>query len=136
MPTTDTEILFPYMVWAQTRSKLSSASLSQSGMPSASPSLFDGLYFDLGFPRGSRPYLVPLQRDVASPFAKFTLPLLIVSPFFVSVPKFDFERPSRAPMRSLKCAIQAASNGSSISFCMSGWNSSINCFESPESTAL
>jgi len=31
--------------------------------------VYDGLYFDLGFPRGSRPYLVPLRRDLVSPFS-------------------------------------------------------------------
>ena len=34
--------------------------------------VYDGLYFDLGFPRGSRPYLVPLRRDLTSPFASAT----------------------------------------------------------------
>jgi tricorn protease len=28
----------------------------------------DNLHFDLGFPRGTRPYLIPLRRDVANPF--------------------------------------------------------------------
>ena len=34
--------------------------------------VFDGHYFDLGFPRGSKPYLVPLRRDRVSPFAAAT----------------------------------------------------------------
>lgn len=34
--------------------------------------VYDGLYFDLGFPRGSKPYLVPLRRDLVSPFASAT----------------------------------------------------------------
>ena len=34
--------------------------------------VYDSHYFDLGFPRGARPYLIPLQRDLASPFAEST----------------------------------------------------------------
>jgi tricorn protease len=30
--------------------------------------IFDNLHFDLGFPRGERPYLIPLQADQLSPF--------------------------------------------------------------------
>ena len=30
--------------------------------------VYDSLFFDLGFPRGARPYLVTLQADVPSPF--------------------------------------------------------------------
>lgn len=30
--------------------------------------IYDSLQFDLGFPKGSRPYLITLRRDVASPF--------------------------------------------------------------------
>jgi tricorn protease len=37
--------------------------------------VYDGLYFDLGFPKGSRPFLVPLRKDLFSPFAAATKPL-------------------------------------------------------------
>lgn len=30
--------------------------------------IYDSQYFDLGFPKGSRPYLIPLSAEVASPF--------------------------------------------------------------------
>ena len=30
--------------------------------------MYDSLFFDLGFPRGARPYLVTLQAEVPSPF--------------------------------------------------------------------
>lgn len=30
--------------------------------------VFDNLHFDLGFPRGTRPYLIPLTRDLGDPF--------------------------------------------------------------------
>jgi tricorn protease len=30
--------------------------------------VYDGLHFDLGFPKGMRPYLVTLQRDLPNPF--------------------------------------------------------------------
>jgi len=36
----------------------------------------DSLYFDLGFPKGSRPYLVPLHEDTVSPFDTATMSLL------------------------------------------------------------
>ena len=36
--------------------------------------IYDSHYFDLGFPRGSRPYLVTLKRDAVSPFAAGTRP--------------------------------------------------------------
>lgn len=31
--------------------------------------VYDSMYFDLGFPRGMRPYLLSLQKDTPSPFA-------------------------------------------------------------------
>ncbi len=34
--------------------------------------VYDSHYFDLGFPKGSRPYLVTLQQDTVSPFAMAT----------------------------------------------------------------
>lgn len=34
--------------------------------------VYDSHYFDLGFPKGLRPYLIPLRRDVVSPFASTT----------------------------------------------------------------
>lgn len=34
--------------------------------------IYDALYFDLGFPKGSRPYLIPLRGDMVSPFAAGT----------------------------------------------------------------
>jgi tricorn protease len=37
--------------------------------------IYDGIYFDLGFPKGSRPFLVPLREDLPSPFAAATKPL-------------------------------------------------------------
>ncbi len=37
--------------------------------------VYDSMQFELGFPRGSRPYLIPLRRDLASPFAAATRPL-------------------------------------------------------------
>jgi len=30
--------------------------------------VYDNLQFDLGFPRGVKPYLITLQRDLRSPF--------------------------------------------------------------------
>ncbi|MHB2016445.1 MAG: S41 family peptidase [Candidatus Xenobia bacterium] len=30
--------------------------------------VYDALQFDLGFPKGSRPYLIPLRKDIQSPF--------------------------------------------------------------------
>lgn len=30
--------------------------------------VYDSMYFDLGFPKGSRPHLVPLRADIPSPF--------------------------------------------------------------------
>jgi tricorn protease len=30
--------------------------------------VYDGMHFDLGFPKGMRPYLVTLRRDVSNPF--------------------------------------------------------------------
>ncbi|MDF1564314.1 MAG: PDZ domain-containing protein [Deltaproteobacteria bacterium] len=35
----------------------------------------DGLHFELGFPWGERPYALPLQADVRSPFIKEPMPL-------------------------------------------------------------
>ncbi len=32
--------------------------------------VYDSLYFDLGFPKGARPYLIMLQKDAPSPFDK------------------------------------------------------------------
>ena len=37
--------------------------------------VYDSLYFDLGFPKGGRPYLVSLRKNIASPFAEATRPL-------------------------------------------------------------
>src|SRR5262249_47919181 len=37
--------------------------------------VYDQLHFDLGFPRGSRPYLVTLQADLRSPFSPDPHPL-------------------------------------------------------------
>lgn len=37
--------------------------------------VYDSLYFDLGFPRAVRPYLVSLKRDTASPFVPVPKPL-------------------------------------------------------------
>ncbi len=37
--------------------------------------IYDSLYFDLGFPKGSRPFLLTLRRDLPSPFAAATKPL-------------------------------------------------------------
>ena len=34
--------------------------------------VYDSLYFDLGFPKGSRPYLVPLRASTVSPFDSAT----------------------------------------------------------------
>lgn len=34
--------------------------------------VYDNVFFDLGFPRGMRPYLIPLQKDTPSPFAAGT----------------------------------------------------------------
>lgn len=34
--------------------------------------IYDQQYFDLGFPKGSQPYLIPLKRDEVSPFAAAT----------------------------------------------------------------
>ncbi len=34
--------------------------------------VYDSQFFDLGFPRGARPFLIPLRRDIASPFALAT----------------------------------------------------------------
>jgi len=31
--------------------------------------IYDRLYFDLGFPKGSRPFLITLRKDVTSPFS-------------------------------------------------------------------
>jgi len=31
--------------------------------------VYDSHYFDLGFPKGSRPYLIPLRKDAVSPFS-------------------------------------------------------------------
>jgi tricorn protease len=31
--------------------------------------VYDSIYFDLGFPRGARPYLIPLRADQVSPFS-------------------------------------------------------------------
>jgi tricorn protease len=31
--------------------------------------VYDSIFFDLGFPRGARPYLVPLRKDLVSPFS-------------------------------------------------------------------
>ena len=36
--------------------------------------VYDGHYFDLGFPQGAGPFLIPLRRDVASPFPSATQP--------------------------------------------------------------
>ena len=37
--------------------------------------VYDKLHFNLGFPKGTRPYLVSLRKDVATPFGrKFELP--------------------------------------------------------------
>ena len=30
--------------------------------------VYDALQFDLGFPKGNRPYLIPLRKDIGSPF--------------------------------------------------------------------
>lgn len=30
--------------------------------------IYDSIYFDLGFPKGSRPYLIPLRKETVSPF--------------------------------------------------------------------
>lgn len=37
--------------------------------------IYDSHYFDLGFPKGSRPYLIPLAADTVSPFSEATRPL-------------------------------------------------------------
>ena len=37
--------------------------------------VYDGLHFDLGFPKGSRPYLITLQADTLSPFLPQPHPL-------------------------------------------------------------
>jgi len=34
--------------------------------------VYDGLYFDMGFPKGVRPYLIPLKSDTVDPFAPAT----------------------------------------------------------------
>lgn len=34
--------------------------------------VYDALYFDLGFPKGARPYLIPLKSDEVNPFAPAT----------------------------------------------------------------
>lgn len=34
--------------------------------------VYDSIFFDLGFPRGMRPYLIPLRKDTPSPFAAGT----------------------------------------------------------------
>ena len=36
--------------------------------------VYDSIYFDLGFPRGARPYLIPLRADIVSPFSTSTRP--------------------------------------------------------------
>ncbi|MFZ2959077.1 MAG: peptidase, partial [Candidatus Ozemobacteraceae bacterium] len=36
--------------------------------------VYDGLHFDLGFPKGVRPYLVVLRRDLSSPFVPVPKP--------------------------------------------------------------
>ncbi len=38
--------------------------------------VYDSLYFDLGFPKGARPYLVPLRSETVSPFESATRPPL------------------------------------------------------------
>src|SRR5204863_3765747 len=37
--------------------------------------VYDGMHFDLGFPKGMRPYLITLRKDIATPFAKVPAPL-------------------------------------------------------------
>jgi len=37
--------------------------------------IYDKQYFDLGFPKGSQPYLIPLKREAVNPFAAGTRPL-------------------------------------------------------------
>ncbi len=37
--------------------------------------VYDSIYFDLGFPRGARPYLIPLRKDLVSPFSAEVRPL-------------------------------------------------------------
>ncbi|MDJ0706567.1 MAG: S41 family peptidase [Leptolyngbyaceae cyanobacterium MO_188.B28] len=37
--------------------------------------VYDSLYFDLGFPRGMRPFLIALQKDTPSPFVPIPKPL-------------------------------------------------------------
>ena len=34
--------------------------------------VYDSIFFDLGFPRGARPYLIPLRADIVSPFSAST----------------------------------------------------------------
>lgn len=36
--------------------------------------IYDSHYFDLGFPKGARPYLIPLKKDTVNPFAATTQP--------------------------------------------------------------
>jgi tricorn protease len=37
--------------------------------------VYDSIYFDLGFPKGMRPFLISLQRDTSSPFIPVPKPL-------------------------------------------------------------
>ncbi len=42
--------------------------------------VYDNLHFDLGFPRGIRPYLITLRKDILSPFVPVVKPLESAGP--------------------------------------------------------
>src|SRR5213079_359485 len=42
--------------------------------------VYDSMYFDLGFPKGSKPFLIPLRKDLASPFSSTTRALRPIGP--------------------------------------------------------
>ncbi|MBI2923146.1 MAG: PDZ domain-containing protein [Planctomycetes bacterium] len=57
--------------------------------------VYDAFYFDLGFPRGTRPYLATLRKDVTSPFVPLPKPVVRWNRRLVDQPK---ERDPLAPV--------------------------------------